>query len=138
MDLYDRITVLLKQKSTTKTKMCEDISISYNTFSTLQRKRSLDISGRMLKTIAGYLGVSMDFLITGNDVSPSVKTGVNNGIIGCNHSQNTITISNGEKHTRELSEMETELFRIFGTLDIKKKIELLTLASNLENKNKES
>ncbi len=132
VDLYNRITRLLKEKNLSRRDLSSGTGISYNTLTALYQRQS-DMSGSMLKQIADFFSVTVEFLLTGNDRPPCA---ISNSIVGDNNPHATITVTNGETHTRDLTEIETELLRICAKLDIKKKVELLTFASNLEGVNK--
>lgn len=67
MDLYDRIDVLLKAMNSNRTKMCETIGISYNTLSSLYKRRSKNMDLETIQKIALYLGTTVEYLFTGNE-----------------------------------------------------------------------
>ena len=67
VDLYDRIDVLLKAMNSNRTKMCETIGISYNTLSSLYKRRSKNMDLETIQKIALYLGTTVEYLFTGNE-----------------------------------------------------------------------
>ena len=67
MDLYDRIDVLLKAMNSNRTKMCETIGISYNTLSSLYKRRSKNMDLETIQKIALYLGTTVEYLFTGKE-----------------------------------------------------------------------
>ena len=77
--------------------------------------------------LAAALGTTPDYLL--GETNNSVKIDniqSNNGVIGQNSGE--IHIVNG----RELSKEESELLRVFGGLDIKRRIKLMSVAYELE------
>lgn len=90
----------------------------------------------VIEKIADALSVSPGFLM-GWENGSGVQVGAvqtNNGIIGQAHAP--VTISNGEG-PRTLSKEEIELLRIYNSLDVRSRMELLTSAIALEEKSKE-
>lgn len=66
MDIYERITYLLSEQHKTRKDLCDKTGIPYSTLSSLFQRRSEQMSIITLEKIAEYLGVTIDYLITGD------------------------------------------------------------------------
>lgn len=72
MEIIERIYDTLSQKDKRAYELCEKLGVNTSTMSTW-KARSNDPPARYLKTIADFLGVSLDYLITGKE-APAPKT----------------------------------------------------------------
>ena len=68
MDIYDRINIKLKEQDKKKTVLCSAIDLSYNTLTSLFRRKSKNITIDTIRKIANFLGCSADYLITGEEI----------------------------------------------------------------------
>lgn len=68
MEIIERIYQLLDEKEKRAYALCELLGIRTSTMSTW-RSRQTDPPARMLKTIANFLGVSLDYLLTGEEAA---------------------------------------------------------------------
>lgn len=66
MEIIERIYQLLDEKDKHASELCEKLSIRTSTMSTW-KSRTSDPPARYMKTIADFLGVSLDYLITGQE-----------------------------------------------------------------------
>ena len=64
--MYEIFEQLLQSHGITAYRFCKDTGISQSTISTWKKKKNL-INGDMAKTIADYFGVSVDYLMTGEE-----------------------------------------------------------------------
>lgn len=64
--MYEIFEQLLQSLGITTYKFCKDTGISQSTISTWKKKRNL-ISGEIAKEIADYFGVTVDYLMTGEE-----------------------------------------------------------------------
>ncbi len=64
--LYTLISDLCKDRGITPGKMCTDIGISRGLITDLKMGRKHNVTGATLKKISDYLGVTVDFLLTGD------------------------------------------------------------------------
>lgn len=83
-----------------------------------------------LMQIADYFGVSVDYLLYGDNIPVRNNAVASDGsvsIAGSNNSTGSINISTG------LDCYETEIIRIYRNLDIKRRTELIYKAVSLEN-----
>lgn len=97
MDLYDRIDILLKERHLNKKKLCEATGISYNTLSSLFKRRSKNMDIDTIRKIAEVLETSVEYLVTG-------KINVTNS------PKNTVVVFdyNGNKYEFILTNKQTE------------------------------
>ena len=70
--LYDRIMDLCKQKGVSGSRMCLDLGLSKSTLSDIKGGRKKGISTASASKIAGYLNVSVDYLL-GEEETPEIK-----------------------------------------------------------------
>ena len=63
MDTYNKIDTELKRMNKTRADMCNETGLSYNTIASLFKRKSENISLEVLRIVAKYLGVSLDYLI---------------------------------------------------------------------------
>lgn len=70
--LYDRISALCSEKGITGYRLCKDIGISPSTLSDLKFGRKSTLSVSTATRIAKYLGVSVNYLIDGEEKKEEV------------------------------------------------------------------
>ncbi len=63
MDTYSKIDTELKKMNKTRVDLCNETGLSYNTIASLFKRKSENISLEVLRVVAKYLGVSLDYLI---------------------------------------------------------------------------
>ncbi len=83
-----------------------------------------------MKAIADFFGVSVELLLDESATINMVNGAAAPVAITSGH-HNTVTLTNGGTHTRELSEIETEILKICEKLDTRKKAALLEAAYRL-------
>ena len=128
MELNDRIFDLLSQQGKKQSDLARALDVRVATISEWKRHRCAP-SVTLIAKIADFLGVSIDYLCTGKEYTPTASV-VNQGIFGDKNAYNTVTIhGNG---TVEISEVEGELIKICGGLDMRHKNALLKYAYELE------
>ena len=123
---YEKLKLLCDQKGISVTQLTNELGCSQSNVT--RWKAGANPRPGMVRAIADYFGVDISYFYGG----ASIVQG-NNIVQGVNHS--TVTISNGESHTRELSEIETELLKVCERLDMRKKTELLAKAYELLDNN---
>lgn len=127
MTISERIFGLLKEQSKTQTALAAAIGIRVATVSAWKAQNT-NPSADLIAPIAAYLGVSCDYLCTGAEFTPAALS-VQQGVFGDQNKNNTVAIGgNGA-----VSEFESELLRICGKLDVRRKNTLLTRAYELES-----
>lgn len=67
MEIIERINQLLEEKDKKAYELCQKLNIRTSTMSTWKKRKS-DPPAKYMKTIADFLGVSLDYLLTGEDV----------------------------------------------------------------------
>lgn len=67
--MYDIIDNLCKQKGITVTQMCRELGISRSIMSELSSGRTMRLSAKNSALVAKYLGVSVEYLLTGGDTA---------------------------------------------------------------------
>lgn len=65
--IYDRIESLIKDRKMTKKQFCLDLSISTGNLGDWKRGKSTPSTNKLIE-IAAYFGVSLDWLLTGQEV----------------------------------------------------------------------
>lgn len=70
MNFYDKINTLLRDKKITKSKLCEDLQIPYNSLMSMFNRKSKNITMDVIEKIAEYLDVSVDFLVKDSIIDP--------------------------------------------------------------------
>ena len=65
-EIYDRIEKLCKEKEVNVTLMCKECKIPRASLSDYKKGRIQSLSAKTLAKIAGYFGVSVDYLYGGN------------------------------------------------------------------------
>lgn len=63
--LYERIDSQLQKQQRSRMEMCNATGIPYNTLNSWYRRKSENMKMENLKLIADYLGVTVDWLVTG-------------------------------------------------------------------------
>ncbi|MDD3958547.1 MAG: helix-turn-helix transcriptional regulator [Candidatus Izemoplasmatales bacterium] len=116
MDIYDRITELLKRQKKTRKDLCASTGLSYNTMTSLFKRKSKNMRLDTIRAIADYLGTSVDFLLFGERKTAFLV-------------KESPLAFYGQKQT----EVEIELERIIHQLPLKGKIALLSKAYELED-----
>ncbi len=130
MTISTRIFDLIATQHKTQTALANAIGVRVATVSSWKAK-NCDPSADLIAPIAEYLGVSCDYLCTGEEYTPAARD-VKQGIFGNGNNNNAVTIHDGAAAVAA-SEFEQELLRVYGSLDAKRKNALLTFAYNLES-----
>lgn len=124
MTISARIFELLSQQGKTQTALATSIGVRVATV-TAWKKQGTDPSADLLAGIAEFFGVSVNYLCTGKEYAAA---DVRQGVFGDGNHHNAVNIGG----SCELSEFESELLRIYATLDARSKNALLTFAYDLE------
>lgn len=125
MTISERIFSLLEAQNKKQADLARALGVRQNTV-TNWKKSNYNPDAGHIEAIAAFLGVSIDYLVTGREQQHSVVQ----GIYGNENSHNVVTI--GGTATLELSEFETELLQIFGELSTRQKNALLSYAYELK------
>lgn len=132
-DIGTRIKDTRKARNMTQEELGAKIGLTKATINKYELGVVQNLKRPVIEKIALALSVSPGYLM-GWENGSGVQVGAvqtNNGIIGQAHAP--VTISNGEV-PRTLSKEEIELLRIYNSLDVRSRMELLTAAIDLEEK----
>ena len=91
----------------------------------------------MLSTVAAiaeFFGVSPVYLIGDSDDRNCMASNISNSAVVQANNAQTLIVRNAAGGARELSEEESELLRIYETLDVKGRTALMSFAFDLEEK----
>lgn len=119
MNIYDRISSLLRQQNKTRRMLCDETGISYHTLTSLFQRQSQNMKLDTIIRIAKYLDVSVEFLISGEEKKPLL-----------------LNDDNQILDPYRLEQMDKEIIRIAQKLSVKSKTLLLAKAYELEEKDK--
>lgn len=137
MSIIDRILKLLKEKKKTQADLCNFIGIKQNVFTTW-KTRGTDPPARYLVQICEFLGVTLEYLFTGQECCTTEQTNGNNihtgnvtnsKIVGGHDNSSTLSSS--------VSDDALEIDKIIKSLDPRKRAKFLyqiyDLAEELKN-----
>lgn len=117
MTFYDRVNEQLRLQNKTRKELSEQSGISYSTLQSLFARQSKNIGIETIRLISKFLGVSADYLITGEEPFLMYVSE---------------TDASGYQSTDK--KMVKEIIRIFNEVDIQSKTRLLSTAYELESK----
>jgi transcriptional regulator with XRE-family HTH domain len=138
--LHENLNFLLEKKRIKPYKIARDLKINQGTMGRYVKGENIPEAKNLVK-IADYLGVSTDYLlgretniINGSVSGNAIVNGVNSGGVNINgninQSEVKLSLNDG------LKEEEEELLKIYRKLNLKNRNKLLSLAFELEEKNK--
>lgn len=87
-------------------------------------------------SIADFFGVSSLWLLGETDDRSCSAANIQNSAVVQGNNATTLIVRNGKEGENPLSDMETELLRIFQSLSVKGQTQLLTRAFELESEEK--
>ncbi len=116
MDIYDRITKILDEKKITRKDLSDGTGISYNTLTSQFQRKSDNMKLDTIVTIARFLKVSVEYLVTGSEN------------LHVNESDENETSLNAPN-------IDLEINRVLSKLSYKDKTIILAKAYELEDKN---
>lgn len=122
---YKKVSDLCNQNGIAMTTLAVNLGLSKSVVTNWKKTDSTPRPSTV-KKIADYFGVGVDYFSDENSVN--VVNGASAPVAITSGHHNTVTLSNGETHTRELSEIETELLKVCEKLDTRKKALLLAKA----------
>ena len=129
MTINGRVFQLLADQKRKQKELADYIEVNERNVSTW-KDRGSDPPARLCYKIAEFFGVSVEWLLTGEEhpVTSFVNNGSVTGTMG--HQHGAVIIRNGGE--RVLSEECAELVRIYESLGVKKRMHLLSLAFEVE------
>ena len=125
MTFYEKLNGLCIQKGTSVTAVAVNLGFSRSLVTTWKNSKGMPRSSTV-KKIADYFSVSVDYFY---DAEMDVTVHNNNGVVGNTHAP--VTINNGVASDAQLGDIEKELLKICGKLDMKRKNALLAKAYEL-------
>ena len=134
MTINERLFSLLEERRISQKDFASAIGVSSRNISSWHTRGS-DPPADLICRIADFLGVSTEWLLTGDERGRS--SFVNNGSLSGNLGPNsgTVYVVNGGK--RILSDECAELVRVYEALDIRNRIKLLDFAFQMADGNAE-
>jgi transcriptional regulator with XRE-family HTH domain len=131
MSICERVFELAKQQKKTQGDIADACNVRQATVSAWKAKNAIP-SAAFIAPLAELFGVSCDYLCTGKEFDAPAS--VRQGIFGNKNHDNAVII--GGDGGMVLSEIESELVRVCGVIDIRRKNALLNFAYELEKEMK--
>lgn len=120
--LIERLVKLRKDRSITQADLAKHLGIERTTYGKYETS-GIQPPVEIIIKLAEFYDISTDFLL-GREKRPDGSgfasgNAIVNGVNGHNTGTVTVTVTNGETHSRELSKEEQEILRIYSELDAK-------------------
>lgn len=126
----DRIRARRKHLDLTQEELGKRVGVTKATINKYETGIVVNLRRPMIEQLAAALDTSPAYLMGWEENNVTVGTvGANNGVIGQNSGE--IHIENAPSLTKE----EQELIRIYNSLDVRRRMEFLSFAFNLEESN---
>ena len=129
MQLAQILNNLMESKSISAYKMSKDTGISDQLIGYWKKGEKLP-SAENLMIISNYLGVSIDYLLTGENRKESNIS--QSAITTGDHSTSTVNIGSQETHSQQEDETVQEITRILNGLPLKERTKLLSMIYDFE------
>lgn len=129
MQLAQILNNLMESKSISAYKMSKDTGISDRLIGYWKKGEKLP-SAENLMIISNYFGVSIDYLLTGENRKESNIS--QSAITTCDHSTSTVNIGSQETHSQQEDETVQEITRILNGLPLKERTKLLSMIYDFE------
>jgi transcriptional regulator with XRE-family HTH domain len=126
--MFERIDSLMKQHGINGLRLALDTGLPKNAVSSWKSGKFKPSTDAIIK-IADYFNVSADYLLRGDAYTNS---NISNSVIAQGQNARAINGTGDGLHTNEGSEELSELTRIYNSLSVKKRVELLQRAWELE------
>lgn len=133
MNLNKRLFDLLYESRRTQKELADALGISERNVSAWKARGSDPPSG-LIVGIAKFFGISVECFLTGEDHTSTANVVSENATVGTivqGPNNSHVIVSNGDK--RPLTDEESELLRLFNSLDVKRRIKILDLAFTLDD-----
>ena len=125
MTINERMFALLSERRVSQKQFASSVGINPRNVSSWQT-RGTDPRANVICKIAEFFGVSVEWLLSGEEHPHSSY--VNNGSVSGNLGPHTGTIIVRNGGERVLSEECSELVRVYESLDVRQRIQLLKCA----------
>ena len=129
MQLAQILNNLMESKSISAYKMSKDTGISDRLIGYWKKGEKLP-SAENLMIISNYFGVSIDYLLTGENRKESNIS--HSAITTGDHSTSTVNIRSQETHSQQEDETVQEITRILNGLPLKERTKLLSMIYDFE------
>jgi len=129
MQLAQILNNLMESKSISAYKMSKDTGISDRLIGYWKKGEKLP-SAENLMIISNYFGVSIDYLLTGENRKESNISQL--AITTGDHSTSTVNIRSQETHSQQEDETVQEITRILNGLPLKERTKLLSMIYDFE------
>ena len=129
MQLAQILNNLMESKSISAYKMSKDTGISDRLIGYWKKGEKLP-SAENLMIISNYFGVSIDYLLTGENRKESNIS--QSAITTGDHSTSTVNIRSQETHSPQEDEIVQEITRILNGLPLKERTKLLSMIYDFE------
>lgn len=129
MQLAQILNNLMESKSISAYKMSKDTGISDRLIGYWKKGEKLP-SAENLMIISNYFGVSIDYLLTGENRKESNIS--QSAITTGDHSTSTVNIGSHETHSQQEDETVQEITRILNGLPLKERTKLLSMIYDFE------
>ena len=129
MQLAQILNNLMESKSISTYKMSKDTGISDQLIGYWKKGEKLP-SAENLMIISNYFGVSIDYLLTGENRKESNIS--QSAITTGDHSTSTVNIGSQETHSQQEDETVQEITRILNGLPLKERTKLLSMIYDFE------
>lgn len=129
MQLAQILNNLMESKSISAYKMSKDTGISDRLIGYWKKGEKLP-SAENLMIISNYFGVSIDYLLTGENRKESNIS--QSAITTGDHSTSTVNIGSQETHSQQEDETVQEITRILNELPLKERTKLLSMIYDFE------
>ena len=129
MQLAQILNNLMESKSISAYKMSKDTGISDRLIGYWKKGEKLP-SAENLMIISNYFGVSIDYLLTGENRKESNIS--QSAITTGDHSTSTVNIRSQETHSQQEDETVQEITRILNGLPLKERTKLFSMIYDFE------
>lgn len=124
-----RIRKCRRERGFTLEELSKKVGVTAATINKYETNIVSNLKKEVVEKLAKALFTTPAYLMGWDNATYCANTHTNNGVIAQN--TNTVNFNSGET----LSKEEAELLRIYKTLDVKKRIELVSTALRLESEN---
>lgn len=135
MTISQRIFSLLEQKGLTQKMLAESIGVSAAAVSEW-RKKGTTPSAEKIAAIAEFLGVSVEYILTGQTSSNSLKNENNTDILIAGNSENSKNIVSSFYESQERE--NKEILNLINGLPLEEKAKLILQLYELDKKHKQT
>lgn len=125
----DNLNKLLKTNNMNINKLATHLGISRNAVNDWINKGASPKIEHLIK-IKEYFNTTFDYLLLGEDQAKF--SNISNSAIVQNNNATTLIVKNGETITRELTEQEIELLKIYNSLNLRQQTIFLSKVFEIE------